>query len=250
MQHPPIKAAAIQRQTGMIGILISTLLGAFAAIAGASTAIKANMDAYHAPTNARIEVANQLMQSGLRYGNYLLNDLDQLAELIERYKNDPAVALECEVGKPLPDDLQPTKTILTLPTPEGDQYIAIRGVMAPYDCNEPLDEENFRLTFEILGSLGCTNNRDHSACTTRSVVLTAFEGDEYRPEKSPPPPQATAGQQQNGAARPARKKKRNNNSNTTSSQQGSARGADGDDKEGATGDGAQRNKVKRKNVGL
>lgn len=177
-------------QQGMIGILISGVLSAALILSSAQGMIKSNMDAYHSPNKVKIEVANQLMQSGLRYSNFLLNDNAKLVEIMDKFKNDPTVALKCDVGLVLPDDLQPTKIVDSVVTPETAQKIQIKGVFAPYDCDHDLDITNFRLTFEIVGSTGCNASNAESAeqCVTRSVVMTAYNGETYNPVKSPPPP--------------------------------------------------------------
>ncbi|HEY1059328.1 MAG TPA: hypothetical protein VGE55_11420 [Limnobacter sp.] len=172
----------------MAGILISGLLSIGLLLLAVQSTTRANMDAYHAPNKVNIEVSNQLMQSGLRYGNHLLSAPNELWALFNYFAGDPSVTLTCQEGVRLPDVLVPSRTIKTLQAPSSNQEIQLKGVIAPYDCNQPLDDTNYRLTFEIVGAVSCNSGNQQLAdsCTARSVVLNAYKGVTFNPVYTPP----------------------------------------------------------------
>lgn len=178
-----IHAKSHGQQQGMAGVLVSALISAALLLIATQASTKVNMDSYHAPNKVNIEVANQLVQAGVRYGNYVIATPTAVDAMITQNATNPAVVLSCQSGQPLPERLQPTQVVTTLNTPQNTQEVQIKAVFAPFDCNLPISATNFRLTFETVGAAGCStgNAAQGDGCVTRSVVQSAYKGDIYRP---------------------------------------------------------------------
>ena len=179
------------RQLGMAGILISSVLSAALILSAAQGTNKSNMKAYHAGNKSSIEEANQLMVSGLRYTSGILNNKPMLEAFFKTYKNDPKVIKTCSVTEPIPPTLVPTEVVENLWTPDAStQEVRIKAKFAPYDCDKNIGAQNFQVAFEVTGGSGCSGTTDMNAelCATRSVVMTAYNGEKYNPVSTPPPP--------------------------------------------------------------
>ena len=178
-------AKSIKHQAdGFAGILISSIIAAALILISTQGTIRANMDAYHAPNKANIEISNQLTQAGLRYVNNVISTPPSVQQYIDQHRNNPNVVLACNATTPLPGILSPVQTIQNLPAPTNGHEVLVKGIFAPYDCNLPISSTNYRATFETTGSVGCnTGNVELSDnCVTRSVVQSAYDGEIYRPQ--------------------------------------------------------------------
>lgn len=179
MKHmPPL--SKINTQQGIVGIFLSAVLSAALVVAGAQGTKKANMNAYHTGNKSSIEEANQLMLSGLRYTNNYFKNPTLLQGLMDKYKDNQKIILVCSTQS-FAQTLIPTEVIDDLWTPEATQEIRIKAVFAPYNCLKPLDIENYRVAFEITGGSGCKGNsaQNSELCSTRAVVMTAYQGTEF-----------------------------------------------------------------------
>lgn len=169
---------------GFAGILVASIIGAALILISNQGTIRANMDAYHAPNKANIEISNQLTQAGLRYVNNVISTPSTVQQYIDQHRNNPNVVLACSATTPLPGILSPVQTIHNLPAPTNGHEVLVKGIFAPYDCNLPISSTNYRATFETTGSVGCNTGNIELAdnCVTRSVVQSAYDGQVYRPQ--------------------------------------------------------------------
>jgi hypothetical protein len=168
---------------GFAGVLFTSIVAAAMVLFASQNTVRFNMRAYHSPNKSNIEVSNQLTMAGLRYVRHVISNDASVQHYIDQHRNNPAAVLVCNSVTPLPGILQPVQEIHRLPTPAGEQEIAIKAVFAPYDCNLPISQDNYRATFETTGGVGCNSGdvQRSDNCVTRSVVQSAYEGNIYRP---------------------------------------------------------------------
>lgn len=205
------------KQLGLGGLLLSAVIAGATMLTVAGVVMKANRDSYQTPSKVRIEVANQLMQSGLRHWSGLIRSETQLQALLDRYANNEQVVLGCSKDKELPESLSPQQSIDVLETPNATDVIHLKGVFAPYDCNKPIGIDNYRLTFEIHGQTHCNASieRNTESCIVRSIAMNAYAGDEYNPKIKSPIGNSQPRHNKTGNRKNGKPKSSNNNHNNT-----------------------------------
>ncbi len=173
-----------KKQQGLGGLLLSAVITGATLLAVAGVVTKANRESYQTPNKVRIEVANQLVQSGLRHWGSLISSKNKLQELLSEYSNNDRVVLGCSEDKDLPESLSPQETIDTLATPNSTEVVHLKGIFVPYDCNKPIGIDNYRLTFEIHGQTHCNASikRNMENCIVRTIAMNAYAGEEYNPK--------------------------------------------------------------------
>ncbi len=209
------KSSIRHTQLGLSGLLISAAIAGATMLTVAGVVVKANRDSYQTPNKVRIEVANQLIQSGLRHWSGLIRSEDRLKALLNKYENNDQVVFRCSSDTNLPESLTPQQTIDILETPNPTEIVHLKGVFAPYDCNKSIDIDNYRLTFEIHGHTHCNSAKERNAenCTVRSIAMNAYAGDEYNPKITIPSTKIQSNQNQansNTSNKKSNSKPRNN----------------------------------------
>lgn len=181
-------------QTGALGVFMCVVMVIVFGLINLQNSTKTSLDLYLSNSKQHIEEARQLAYAGIRHYHQNYGDDAGIQDMINTYNGDLRIVGECSYTTPLPDTLVPEVDLVTLNTPNNlDHKIVIRGVVAPWACNRPLHNDNYRATFEILASVNCSGASGvDSGCVKRSFVINRVDNHNgtlgYEPLKPVRPP--------------------------------------------------------------
>jgi hypothetical protein len=193
MNHICVRAT--KNQCGAIGVFMAIALVIIFGLISMQNITSTSTDLYLSNSKQHIEEARQLAYAGLRHYTHNFGSDEAIDNLISQHQGNTSIIGECSFAQPLPDILNPQVQLANPAVPDDSrQNVEIRGLIVPFNCDNPISDDNYRATFEIVASVNCSNNESGvgSGCVKRSFVFNREDDDDgnlaYLPSPSPPPP--------------------------------------------------------------